>query len=50
MVFHIKMDGSQKICDINKNVSKIDVIIKGINCMFVNSSDKEEIKHWCIQF
>ncbi len=47
MVFLNKTDGCQKICDINKNVTKMDVIIKGVYCMFVSSSDREEIRHWC---
>jgi hypothetical protein len=30
MVFITKMDGYQKICDTNKNVTKMGVIIRGI--------------------
>jgi hypothetical protein len=32
MVLITKMDGYQKICDTNKNVTKVGVIIKGIYC------------------
>ncbi len=30
MVFLTKMDGYQKMCDTNKNVTKMGVIIKGV--------------------
>jgi len=30
MVFLIKMNGYQKMCDTNKNVTKIGMIIKGV--------------------
>jgi hypothetical protein len=32
MVFFTKMDGHQKLCDINKNVIKMGVIMKGVYC------------------
>ncbi len=39
MAFPSKMDGYRKMCDTNKNVSKMDVIIKGVYCT------KQELKH-----
>jgi len=30
MVFLVKMDGYQKLCDTNKNVIKMDMIMKGV--------------------
>jgi len=33
MVFLIKLDGYQEMCDTNQNVTKIDVIIKGVYCI-----------------
>jgi hypothetical protein len=32
--FLLKQDGYQKMCDINKNVTKMIVIIKGVYCTF----------------
>ncbi len=37
MVFLIKMDGYQKLCDTNKNVTEMSVIIKGVSCILVFS-------------
>jgi hypothetical protein len=33
MVSLTKMDGYQKMCDTNKNVTKMGVIIKGVYCI-----------------
>jgi hypothetical protein len=33
MVFLTKMDGYQKMCDMNKNVTKMGMIIKGVYCI-----------------
>jgi hypothetical protein len=35
MVFLIKMDGYQKLCDTNKNVTKMGVIIKRVYCVWL---------------
>jgi hypothetical protein len=34
MVFLIKIDGYQKMCDTNKNVTKMGMITKGFYCTF----------------
>jgi hypothetical protein len=34
MMFIANMDGYQNMCDTNKNVTKMGVIIKGVYCMF----------------
>jgi hypothetical protein len=34
------MDGYQKMCDINKNVTEMGVIIKGVYCGYVDSKSK----------
>jgi hypothetical protein len=36
MVFLAKMDGYQKLCDTDKNVTKMGVIIKGIYYILKN--------------
>jgi len=51
MVFFTKMDGYQKLCDIDKNVIKMGVIIKGIYCgsnIYLNIILMENILdfHW----
>jgi hypothetical protein len=33
MVFLIKLDDYQEMCSTNKNVAKMDVIIKGVYCI-----------------
>jgi len=35
MVFFTKMDGFQKMCDTNKNVTKMGVIIYGVYYSFI---------------
>jgi hypothetical protein len=42
MVFFIKMNGYQKLCDTNKNVTKMGVIIKGVYCI---SCDMKALEH-----
>jgi hypothetical protein len=37
MVFVTKMNGYEKMCDTNKNVTKIGVIIKGVYCNLFGS-------------
>ncbi len=40
MIFLTKLDGYQKMCDANKNVTEMGVIIKGVYCGYVDSKPK----------
>jgi hypothetical protein len=40
MVYLIKSNGYQKMCDTNKNVIKMGMIIKGVYSNYVNSKSK----------
>jgi hypothetical protein len=35
MMFLTKIDGYQEICDTNKNVTKMGMIIKGVYCIMI---------------
>jgi hypothetical protein len=40
MMFQTEMDGYHKLCETNKNVTKMGMIIKGVYCRFVSYEPK----------
>jgi hypothetical protein len=40
MMFFLKSDGYQKMCEINENVIEMGVIIKKVYCNYVDSKSK----------